>query len=170
MVRKLIFVFLALATIGVFGYGFLKEDKPEAPRPGVAQANNGARHVTSKEYGGDQPPTSGDHAGPVPWGAFDAEVPDVNVIHNMEHGGIYISYRPDLPPEQVRRMKELFFEPFSRDGFRPTKVVLAPRAANKSPIVISSWMRSMELPSVDEEKMVEYYLANFGKSPEPSAL
>lgn len=34
---------------------------PEPPRPGIEQADHGREHVSSKEYGGDQPPTSGSH-------------------------------------------------------------------------------------------------------------
>ena len=44
---------------------------PEPPRPGIEQADHGREHVSSKEYGGDQPPTSGLHANPVAWGVYD---------------------------------------------------------------------------------------------------
>lgn len=169
MISKLIFGLLALATVGLLTYGYLR-DEPEPPRPGVAQANKGGVHVQSKEYGGDEPPTSGDHTSPVPWQAYEDEVPDANIIHNLEHGGIYVSYRPDLPADQVVRLRELFFEPYSNPDFKPTKALLAPRAANKSPIVISSWNRSLTLESYDEKQLMDYYLANFGKSPEPGAL
>jgi hypothetical protein len=87
----------------------------------------------------------------------------------MEHGYIYISYRPDLPAEQVSKIKALFLKPFSRDNFSPNKVIIAPRSLNDSPVILSSWTRSMKLDAFDEEKMVEYYLRNVSKSPEPGA-
>ena len=147
-------------------------NKPETPRPGIAQADKGSKHVeTSKATkSSTDPPTSGDHdVRPLPWQNYDQEVPDANTIHNLEHGGIYITYRPDLPASQVAAIKSLFFAPFSKDGFTPSKVIAAPRATNSAPIVMSSWNRNMKLENFDEAKMVEYYQRNIGKSPEPGA-
>ena len=142
---------------------------PEPPRPGIEQADHGREHVSSKEYGGDQPPTSGSHANPVAWGVYDTEVRDDQVIHVMEHGGIYVSYQPDLPQDQIEKLKKLLSEPFSNPEFQPKKIVLAPRAANKSPIELSSWRRSESLASYDQKKIEEYITRNLGKSPEPLA-
>jgi hypothetical protein len=141
----------------------------EPPRPGTEQGDNGREHVDSKEYGGDQPPTSGPHASPLSWGLYDTEVRDDQVIHNMEHGGIYVSYQPSLPKDQIEKLTNLLFEPFSDSEFQPKKIILAPRAANKSPIELSSWRRSEELQSYDQAKVEEYIKKNLGKSPEPLA-
>ena len=95
---------LAVVILGFTGAVIAaKANKPpEPPRPGVEQSDHGREHVDSKKYGGDQPPTSGAHANPVSWGVYDTEVRDDQLIHNMEHGGIYISYQPSLPKETYR--------------------------------------------------------------------
>ncbi len=164
---------VALATVVVGFIAVIIVSKitapPEPPRPGVEQADHGREHVSSKEYGGDQPPTSGSHTNPVAWGVYDTEVRDDQVIHNMEHGGIYVSYQPDLPQDQIEKLKKLLSEPFSNPEFQPKKIVLAPRAANKSPIELSSWRRSESLASYDQKKIEEYVMRNLGKSPEPLA-
>ena len=168
-------VFMSIVAILIFGtIGFIvvyKKDEPPTVRPGIAQTDNGRKHVSenAKQYGGKEPPTSGDHSSPVPWQAYNQEIPDINVIHNMEHGGVFISYRPDLPADQISKIKALFSKPFSRKDFSPTKAVVAPRTANGSPIIMSSWNRNMKLGSFDEEKMIEYYLRNVGKAPEARA-
>ena len=173
MSNKFFIGLLSVMLVLSFGYITLKSKnrEPQGERPGISQENHGQKHVAegSKKYGGAIPPTSGDHASPVDWQAYDQEVPDLNIIHNLEHGGIVITYRPDLPADQVAKIKGLFFKPYSRKGFSPIKAVVAPRAANKTPIVVSSWTRYMELNSYDEQKMVDYYLQNYGKSPEPLA-
>ena len=165
-----------LAIIIAVSVGFIavkkKNAPPETPRPGTAQPNKGAQHVAdgTEPYGGPEPPTSGNHAqSPLPWQVYDQEVPDMSAIHNMEHGGIYISYRPDLPADQIAKIKSLFGPPYSRKNFTPTKAIVAPRAANSAPIIMSSWDRNMKLNSFDEEKMLEYYRRNIGQSPEPTA-
>ena len=142
---------------------------PQPPRPGVEQSDHGREHVNSKKYGGDQPPTSGPHASPLSWGVYDTEVRDDQVIHNMEHGGVYVSYQPSLPKDQVEKLTQLLSEPFSDQKFQPKKIVLAPRATNKSPIELSSWRRSEALASYDQNKVEDYIVRNLGKSPEPLA-
>ena len=165
---------VALATVVVGFIAVIIVSKitapPEPPRPGIEQADHGREHVSSKEYGGDQPPTSGSHANPVAWGVYDTEVRDDQVIHNMEHGGIDVSYQPDLPEDQIEKLKGLLSAPFSNPEFKPTKIVLAPRQANTSPIELSSWRRSEPLVSYDQKKIEDYVVRNLGKSPEPLAL
>lgn len=172
MSNKVFISIISVLVIGTIGFITLKNrNTPEVPRPGVTHEDKGRQHVADNAvtYGGTEPPTSGDHSNPLPWQAFDQEVSDVNTIHNLEHGGIYISYRPDVPADQIAKLKELFFAPFARQNFSPNKVVMAPRASNDAPIVMSSWLRSEKFDVFDEERMVEYYLQNVGKSPEPAA-
>lgn len=159
---------IVIGLVGVVVWGKANQP-PEPARPGTEQSDHGGGHAENTEYGGDQPPTSGKHASPVAWGVYDTEIRDDQALHNLEHGGIYVSYQPDLPKEQIEKLKNLLFEPFSNPDFKPRKVIMAPRASNKSPIVLSSWQRSQELESYDEKAIEEYYLGNFGKSPEPFA-
>lgn len=168
MNSKILYGVMALVVVGFFAFAIANKE-PEKPRPGLAHEDKGRTHVQSKEYGGDEPPTSGDHASPLAWQVYDQEVPDANVIHNMEHGGVYISYRPDLPKDQIAKIKALFSKPYLNAKFSPIKAVVAPRAEDKAPIVMSSWTRSESFQTFDEAKMIEYYLANIGKSPEPGA-
>ena len=159
---------IIIGSIGLFAIGKMSRP-PEPPRPGVEQTDHGREHVNSQKYGGDQPPTSGAHANPVTWGVYDTEVRDDQTIHNMEHGGVYISYQPSLPKEQIKKLTSLLSEPFFDPKFQPKKIVLAPRAANKSPIELSSWRRSEPLTSYDQNKIEDYIVRNLGKSPEPLA-
>lgn len=168
MSNKVFYGILALMVIGFSVFAVINKE-PEQPRPGVAHSDDGRKHVQSKEYGGEEPPTSGDHAEPLEWQVYEQEIPDANAIHNMEHGGIYISYRPDLPKDQVDKIHALFSKPYSNPEFSPIKAIVAPRSKNEAPIVMSSWTRSQSFDGFDEAKMIEYYLANIGKSPEPGA-
>lgn len=173
MSNKVFVAILAILVIGLTGAVVVnRKNEPKKERPGIAQEDKGKSHIptTNQPNVGGEPPTSGDHdASPLPWQAYDQEVPDAKAVHNLEHGGIYISYRPDLPPEQINKIKALFTKPFSRKGFSPNKVIIGPRAANSSPIVMSSWARSLKLDAFDEQVMVDYYLRNVSKSPEPAA-
>ncbi len=161
-------VYVSLAVIAVALFVVLAVNKPsEAPRPGVVQEDHGGEHVAAKDYSGDEPPTSGDHSNTLPWGVYEEEVSDVNMIHNLEHGGIFISYNESVSEAEIAKIVNLFSIPSSKKDFNPAKAVVAPRAANKAAITMSSWNRSEEFLVFDEAAMYEYYARNIGKSPEP---
>ena len=173
MSNKVFVSIIAVLLLGTVGFVVVNNrSKPVVARPGVEQPDKGRKHVAdgTVPYGEGEPPTSGDHSQHLPWQAYDQEIPDMNVIHNLEHGGIYIAYRPDLPADQVAKIKSLFTKPFSDPKFTPTKAIIAPRAASNSPIILSSWNRNMKLEFFDEAKMKEYYLRNVGKAPEGTAM
>src|SRR3989344_5933273 len=95
------------------GWGIYKWAKnSEASKPGESVPIQPAEHINP----GDplpglyltNPPVSGWHyAQTAEWGIYDKELVDQNVIHNLEHGGIWISYRPDAPPELIAQLKEV---------------------------------------------------------------
>lgn len=163
---KIIYSILAILILAFLGAAIYFQPA-DTPRLGEAQPDKQGGHVAQKEYGGPEPPTSGDHGDTVEWGPYTAEVADVNSLHNLEHGGVYVSYQPDLAKDQVELLKKLLFPPYADEDFKPLKVLMAPREANESPIVVSSWNRSMKLDSYDKDKIVAYYKSNVGKSPEP---
>lgn len=165
---KLPYGFIAVLLIG-FGVLVFVDKKTETPRPGVAHEDKGREHVEQKSYTDSELPTSGPHASPVAWGVYETEQRDDQLIHNLEHGGIVVTYRPDTPEAELIKIKELLSKPFSEPGFEPTKIVVAPRESNKAPIVLSSWQRSETLQNYDKETVMTYVKRNLGKSPEPLA-
>lgn len=171
MNNKVFLVTLGLLILGVVSFFAFLPNQPEASLPGTELADNGRKHVAqnAKQYGDGEPPASGEHAEPLKWNIYDQEVPDINIIHNLEHGGVYVSYRPDLPADQIAKIKNLFGAPFSRKGFSPSKVIVAPRSADDAPIIMTSWNRQQKFEKFDEQAMYEYYFQNVGKSPEAGA-
>lgn len=170
MSDKIFVGFIAAAVLGIVGFAVLSNGNEQSAqiRPGVEQPDKGQKHVAegSLKYGGAIPPTSGEHASNVPWQVYKQEVPDVNTIHNLEHGGIVIAYRPDLPVDQIAKIEALFSKPYSRKSFSPIKAIVVPRAANGVPIIMSSWTRNLQMQTYDEEQMIEFYMRNVGKAPE----
>lgn len=91
---------------------------PGAPRP---------------DYNSD-PPTSGAHyPQPASRGVHNEELSDEQLLHNLEHGEVWIAYRPNLPDEVVDELK--------RVTRRNAKVVLTPRARNSTDITLAAWGR-----------------------------
>ena len=60
---------------------------------------------TSAKWNTD-PPTSGPHYGiPAVFGIYNEELEIARVVHNLEHGGIYILYGKDVPDSTVEQLR-----------------------------------------------------------------
>ena len=137
---KFLYGFIGILLVG-FAALVVVSKQSEPPRPGIAHTDEGRKHVERKDYSDNELPTSGDHASPVAWGVYETQQRDDQLIHNLEHGGIVVTYRPDIPSSQLNDLKRLVSKPYSEPKFAPTKIVLAPRPANEESIVLSSWQQ-----------------------------
>jgi len=163
--KKFIWWFiLAIVVIGVI-YGIIVlSRKNTVERPGEAMAIQPAKHIeTGAEHPpySSNPPTSGWHyAGAASWGSYDKELLDEQVIHNLEHDGVWISYK-DIDEETKTKLEEI-------TESNP-KIILTPRSKNDAPIALASWGRLLNLEEFDEVAIMNFIKAAKGKSPEPFA-
>jgi len=159
-------LFWAVSLLVVFGiiYLIVVSSKNQKPRPGEAVVTQGQEHIavgaTHIEYNSN-PPTSGPHyEGPAKWGVYQTELPDEQLIHNLEHGGVWISYK------DVDEATKIALEEIAKSGL---KIILEPRAKNDAPIVLVSWGRVQKFQSFDKQAILNFIKANTNKSPEPFA-
>ena len=97
------------------------------------------------------PATSGPHnANSASCGIYRDELPDVTLVHNLEHGTVVIQYIPDLPESDRDDL-----EAFARS--KSTHILLAPRDDLTSPVVLSAWTRLLRLDGVDVETLETFY-------------
>ena len=79
------------------------------------------------------PPTSGPHYEiPAVYGAYTEPVNMAQLVHNLEHGGIYILYGPRVPQATVEQLKS-----FYDDHTRGT--ILAPLPSLGDKIALGAW-------------------------------
>lgn len=166
MKKTIIFiVFITVILIaGVWSSKFLQK-KAELTRPGEILSSQGQKHIQTdadhEEYNSN-PPTSGSHnAQPANWAIYQSELPDENLIHNLEHGGIWISYN-NIDDDTKTKIEDLAKR-------YPNKMIVTPRSKNDSKIAIASWTRLLKLDVFDEATIVVFIKANKNKSPEANA-
>ncbi len=139
--------------------------KKEVVRIGQQYESEGQQHLQSLDQKHEKyktnPPTSGPHyIQPAEWGTSEVEIPDEQLVHNLEHGGVVITYKPDLPEDKIDSLRAIAANLTMRDdqtsnkGF---KVILAPRKANKTAVQLSSWRYNLKLASVDQTKIQAFY-------------
>lgn len=146
-----------VAIIGVVGWSATR------PKPGVQYPDQGGEHIPRGQphppYNSN-PPTSGWHnPETVPPGAYRDEIPDEIVVHNLEHGCIWLTYR-DARDADLQSKLEAIAARF------PVTVVLSPRARNDSAIAVAAWRRLLKLDRYDEGQIVEFIQTFRNRGPE----
>lgn len=111
-------------------------------------------HTTGSVHYNRNPPAGGPHS-PV-WlncGIYAAPVPNTNAVHSMEHGAVWITYRPTLPSSQVTLLRQLV--PTLYDGAQ-RYVILSPYPGLPAPIVVSTWGAQLRVPNVSDPGLVAF--------------
>lgn len=148
---------VALVAVGIF-----LATRPGAPAPsnGLPQGTrllveNDHTHVlaTNVHYNAN-PPAGGPHS--AAWlkcGIYATPVPNVNAVHSMEHGTVWITYRPDLASSQVQTLRALATSLY--DG--PERyLIVSPYPGLPAPIVASTWGAQIRITTVSDPRLVEF--------------
>jgi Protein of unknown function (DUF3105) len=89
--------------------------------------------TTSPKWNTD-PPTSGPHyAVAAIFGIYEDEVEIARVVHNLEHGGIYILYGKDVPEATVEQLRAFY------DGHK-TGTIMAPLDRLGDKFALGAWV------------------------------
>ncbi len=171
----LVFAVSILAAGAMAGVVFLfsGNKQPVTKIPIVSFASVGQEHIPLGSpppvpYNSNPPSSGGHFRSPANWKIYDYEVPDQIFIHNLEHGGIWIAYRTEIPPRAVQQLKEVVEE------VSGSKVVMAPRSLNDTDIAVVAWTRALkfnlsgstELSQGELNDIRGFYKAYKNKGPE----
>ncbi len=91
------------------------------------------------------PPTSGPHhPEPAVWDAYDRPVPQLHLIHNLEHGGIVVQYGDGVSQATVNKILGWYRED-------PNGMIVAPLAKLENKIALTAWTHLATCSRFDEE-------------------
>lgn len=150
MIRRIFYIAIPILVVLGTILWIAKNQTPTGPDMSVEYPNQGQEHIQINsqhpEYNSN-PPTSGWHyAQPARLGFYDEELPDETLIHNLEHGEIWISYRPSIPDAVKEQLRE-FFGP---------RVIVTKREKNDTDIAVAAWTHldafNLESGVLTEEK------------------
>lgn len=157
----IVFVTIVLTAIAVFSAEGLR-----APIVTEIQTYNNLdpAHTTEAVSYPQSPPVGGPHD-PV-WqncGIYESPVRNENAVHSLEHGAVWLTYRPDLPAEEIASLQELV----STRRY----IVLSPYPELPAPVIATAWGVQLQLENPRSGQLVEFitqYLQG-PQSPEPGA-
>lgn len=87
-----------------------------------------------------------------------------NAVHSLEHGAVWITYRPDLPQDQIDELQQIA----DGDGF----ILVSPYPNLQAPVVVQSWNHQLVLTGADDshlKKFIKEYKTNPDTTPEYGA-
>ena len=120
-------------------------------------------------YMRDVPPGGPHNPSWLNCGIYDEPVRAENAIHSMEHGAVWLTYRPDLPASQVDLLRGLVRKEQSR--LRERLIILSPRPGLEDPIVATAWQAQLRLDDASDGRLSQF-VERFQKgpyTPEPGA-
>lgn len=109
------------------------------------------------------PPPGGPHR-PV-WvncGFHEEPFDDENLVHDLEHGAVWLAYSPDLDDADVEVIRELAAD---------HKVVAAPypNLSDGEAVVATAWARQLRLDAVDDPRLEQFVVQYEDGSQAPEA-
>lgn len=155
---------VALALVILFG---LERDRPfnlaavpdeSQPVPVVGRDHIAPGAPPSNHN--SNPPTSGDHY-PAPLRAafYEQQVPDGYLVHNLEHGHIWLTWRDGDDREAIELFRQL------REQF-PEWVVVSHRPENDRRLAAAAWGRLLKLDAPDRDALTAFIMRYRDKAPE----
>lgn len=118
-------------------------------------------HVTGPVTYSVTPPVGGNHNGV--WmnaGVYTEPLPTERAVHDLEHGAVWITYRPNLPASEVKALQDFVGKQSMIDESNNANryMLLSPWASNTfpAPIVVSSWGYQLYLNSPMDPRLQEF--------------
>ncbi len=132
---------------------------------GVQAFNDEKRGHTDKSVTYDQsPPVGGEH-NPIPQTCqvYTTTIASEHAVHSLEHGAVWVTYRPDLDAADVSALTALV----QGDPYR----LLSPYPDLASPISLQAWGRQLTVDKASDPRVKEFLNAytNGPQAPERGA-
>ncbi len=133
----------------------------EGERDFPGQSRNHTREPVSYPL---DPPTGGDHA-PV-WtncGIYTTPVEPTRAVHSLEHGAVWLTYRPDLPKDQIADLTSL-------TGGQDY-LLLSPVTDQASSVTITAWGKQLTVDNSKDKRLAQFIkkYSQGPQTPEPGA-
>ena len=108
----------------------------------------GGQHTTDPVKYAQVPPAGGPHD-PV-WddcGVYSEPPRNENAVHDLEHGTVWITYRPGLSSADVQELSDAL------DTVKSGKIMLSPYPGLPAPVVVTVWNAQLDLTGADDPRL-----------------
>src|SRR5262245_48792955 len=152
---------LVVAVLGAAAYAYRLYTQRHLLDAVTTATYRAGLHVAGPITYTERPPVGGAHN--VVWqncGVYAAPIHNEHAVHALEHGAVWITYRPDLPPDQVQMLRSIASDDF---------ILLSPYPGLPSPVVASAWNHQIRLDGAADPRLrpfIDWYKNNPETTPE----
>lgn len=156
-------VAVVLFAAGVIGYALVKVNEASKNTPEAkAEAARSIDGILVKDFQGgvhndgtikyeESPPIGGQHANA--WAdctgtVYPAAIRSENAVHALEHGAVWITYKPDLPADQLDALRKRV------DGVE--QMLMSPYPGQKTPISVQAWGHQLGVDNASDKRIDEF--------------
>lgn len=160
--RLLIGIPLTLLLAALIGAGIYRLTRPDLE--GVLFFGNLLRnHDQDAEYvEAGLPPTGGSHN--PRWqncGIYTDPLDSSLAVHSLEHGAVWLAYRPELAEEKVAELQDMVRG--------ESYILMSPFPGLQGEVVMSSWGKQLVIDAVPDEGIEQFIERYQGEGPEAGA-
>jgi hypothetical protein len=152
---------LVLLVLGVAAMSYRSYTRSQLLKTVTTASYPAGLHLAGPIGYKENPPVGGAHN--VVWqncGIYDVPIHNEHAVHSLEHGAIWITYRPDLPADQLQSLKAAAADDF---------MLLSPYLGLPGPVVASSWNHQIVLARASDPRLpvfIQRYKNNPDTTPE----
>lgn len=121
------------------------------PIPGVEKFTDLAHtHVSGPVTYPQNPPVGGPHDKIwIRCTTYDVPIPNENAVHSMEHGAVWLTYRPGLAQADLDLVHRLA-------ALNPRFVLISPYEGLPNPVVASAWGLQLKVDSAGDKRLAQF--------------
>lgn len=130
----------------------------------VVNAKQDAGHTDSPVKYDKTPPIGGKHNGvPQTCRVYTEAIADEHAVHSLEHGAVWVTYRPDLPAAEIDKLRGQV----EGTAYR----MMSPYPGLKEPISLQAWGRQVTAQKASDKQVGQFLDAYTGgpQAPERGA-
>ncbi|MFD7440826.1 DUF3105 domain-containing protein [Streptomyces sp. NPDC059909] len=168
-------VVAGLVTFGTYVLNKESEKKEQAEAAAKAPVKEekswdakklGRNHVAKAVTYPMKPPVGGDHN--QVWmncdgDVYDKAIPDMNAVHSLEHGAVWVTYSDKAPAGDVQKLKDKVNKtPYS---------LMSPVKDQAGAIMLSAWGKQVTVDGADDPRVDQFFTkyVQGPQTPEPGA-
>lgn len=144
------FAVVGVLVVALIAYGIQQwlsdRDLNQIPAATVSYDYQGGQHNDTFSDWTESPPVGGIHS--QVWqtcGFYTAPIGKGNAVHSLEHGAIWITYRADVPQEQIDQLRQMADD--------QSYILVSPYQEQEAPIVATAWNHQLALQSPDDKDL-----------------
>jgi hypothetical protein len=149
---------LGLLLLGIIAYAVMNQgsgfvtalDRADKSVSGLKVFKGIQRtHVATTVKYDQTPPVGGPHNSiPQTCQVYTAAIANEHAVHSLEHGAVWVTYRPDLPAGEIKALAGLV----QGDPYR----MLSPYPGQKAPISLQAWARQVTVSKPDDKRVKQF--------------